>query len=138
MASDVLNVLMRWLHISSVAVLIGGFVFARLMLTASEKTLAADAGQALADRASTRFRPFALGAMTALVLSGIYNLLYSPGHTVRYQAMLAVKLLLVAHLFSVAVIVAKPGHPRRKRLITGAAISGLIVIAISAYLRRSY
>ena len=52
--------------------------------------------------------------------------------------MLGIKLLLVAHIFSVAIITAAPGHPRRRRLFTGAAVSGLIVIAISAYLRRNY
>ena len=138
MPPEVLNVLMRWLHISSVTVLVGGFIFGRLALTASAQTLAADAAQAFADRAAALFRPLAIVAMTALVVSGVYNLLYSPGHTEKYHILLGIKLLLVAHIFSTAILVASPGHPRRRRLMTGAAISGLVVIAISAYLRRTY
>jgi uncharacterized membrane protein len=138
MPTEVLNVFMRWLHISSAAILVGGFVFGRLVLSASAKTLAADASQALADRTAALFRPLAIAAMISLVVSGIYNLLYSPGHTLRYEILLIVKLLFAAHIFSTAILVVRPGHPRRRRLMTGAAISGLVVIAISEFLRRTY
>jgi hypothetical protein len=73
-----------------------------------------------------------------LVISGIYNLLSNPGHTLKYHVLLSLKLLLVAHVFAVAVLITQPGHPRRVRLMAGGAISSLIVIGIAAYLRRIY
>ena len=138
MPPEVLNMAMRWLHISSVAILVGGFIFGRLVMDASAGTIPMDSREPCAQRAAALFRPLAIGAMTALLVSGIYNVLYNPGHTVKYHILLTVKLLLVAHIFSTAILVTKPTHPRRRRLMTGAAISGLLVIAISAYLRRNY
>jgi len=77
-------------------------------------------------------------SMAMLVISGIYNLLSNPGHTLKYHVLLSLKLLLVAHVFAVAVLITQPGHPRRTRLMAGGAISSLIVIGIAAYLRRIY
>jgi uncharacterized membrane protein len=138
MPSEVLNVFMRWLHISSVTVLIGGFIYARMVMEVSVDRVSNEVRSKLIEKAAGRFRPMAVAAMIALILSGIYNLMYSPGHTRRYDILLGIKLLLVAHIFSTAILVTQPEHPRRRRLMTGAAISGLIVIAISAWLRRNY
>jgi hypothetical protein len=73
-----------------------------------------------------------------LVISGIYALLSNPGHTLRYHIVLGVKLLLVAHIFGVAVLITQPGCSRRRRLMAGGAISVLVVIGIAAYLHRIY
>jgi hypothetical protein len=70
---DVIFVLMRWMHIASVATLIGGMIF----------------GCAVLSRAA-------------------------------------------------AMLITRPKNPRRARMMTGAAISGLAIIAISAYLRHIY
>jgi hypothetical protein len=51
---------------------------------------------------------------------------------------LGVKLLLVAHIFGVAVLITQPGCSRRRRLMAGGAISVLVVIGIAAYLHRIY
>ena len=136
--ADVLNVLMRWLHISSVVILIGGMIFGRMVMWASAETLAPETREGLSERAATLFRPLAIVAMTCLVVSGVYNLLSNPGHTVTYHILLGIKLLLVLHVFAVAILVGQPGNKRRGRQMAGAAISGLIIIAIAAYLRRIF
>ena len=43
----------------------------------------------------------------------------------------------VLHIFAVAILYTIPGagEPKRKRWLTGMVVSGLIIIAISAYLR---
>jgi hypothetical protein len=73
--------------------------------------------------------------MTGLVLSGIYNFLIKPGHQPIYHMLFGVKILLVLHVFSVAILATAPKNPRRARQLFGAAISGLTIILISAYLK---
>ena len=135
---DVLGVIMRWLHYSSVATLIGGILYGRLVMVPSSAVLAPDEREALADRAAVAFRPFVLAAICGLVFSGVYNILIHPGHTTKYQVLLGIKLLLALHVFAVALLIARPGHPRRARMMTGAAISGLAIIAIAAYLQHIF
>ncbi|MFZ0936635.1 MAG: hypothetical protein WA015_20100, partial [Bryobacteraceae bacterium] len=92
----------------------------------------------LAERTAAAFRPLVLLAIPFLLISGVYTLLSNPGHTLRYHVVLAVKLLLVAHIFAVAVLVTQPGCSRRRRLMAGGAISSLVVIGIAAYLHSIY
>jgi len=77
-------------------------------------------------------------AVAGLLVSGIYNILSNPGHTVKYHIFLGVKLLLVMHVFAAAWLIVQPGNKRRARQMLGAMLSGLCIIAISAYLRRIY
>jgi putative copper export protein len=136
--ADVLFVLMRWLHFASMATLVGGILFGRLVMTSSLSALAPDARDAFADRAAARYRPFVLTAIVGLIVSGTYNLLTNPGHTPKYHMLLGIKLLLVLHVFAVALLITQPKNPRRARMMTGTLISGLIILAISAYLRRIF
>jgi putative copper export protein len=136
--SEELNVVMRWLHISSVAVLIGGMLYARWMMQPGLEVLAQEARDAAAEQSAARFRPFVLGAIASLLISGLYNIVTNPGHTLYYHLLLGLKLLLVAHIFAVAILAMRPGSQRRARLMAGGAISGLFVILISAYLRRIF
>jgi uncharacterized membrane protein len=135
---DALGVIMRWLHYSSVTTLIGGILYGRLVMVPSSATLAPDERDALADRAAVAFRPFVLAAICGLVVSGVYNILTHPGHRPIYQALLGVKLLLALHVFAVALLIVRPGRPHRARMMTGVAVSGLVIIAIAAYLQHIF
>jgi uncharacterized membrane protein len=135
---DVLNVLMRWLHFSSLATLIGGLLYGRLVMTPSSAALAPEARESLAGRTAETYRPFVLAAVCGLVVSGVYNILTHPGHRTIYHIVLGIKLLLVAHVFATALLITRAHNPRRVRMMTSAAISGLIVIALSAYLGRIF
>jgi hypothetical protein len=42
------------------------------------------------------------------------------------------------HVFAVALLIARAGHPRRARMMTGVAISGMVIIAIAAYLQHIF
>ncbi|MGO9012612.1 MAG: hypothetical protein ACLQPN_21145 [Bryobacteraceae bacterium] len=132
-----LNVLMRWLHIASVACLGGGMICGWIAAGVAA-ALAPEARAELGERTAAAFRPLVLLAIPFLLISGGYTLLSNPGHTLRYHVVLAVKLLLVAHIFAVAVLVTQPGCSRRRRLMAGGAISALVVIGIAAYLHRIY
>jgi putative copper export protein len=100
--------------------------------------LASDARESFLDRAAALYQPLVFTAMGALLVTGLYNIFTIPGHTPLYHALLGVKLLLVMHVFSVAILMGRPHNPRRARMMAGAAISGLAVIAIAAYLRHIF
>jgi putative copper export protein len=136
--ADVLSVIMRWLHLTSMATLIGGFLYGRLVITPALGTLSAEASRALDEKAALSLRPLVLAATCGLIVSGIYNLLTTPGHTARYHMLLGVKLLLALHVFAVGFLISQPKNPRRARMMTGTIISGLVIVAISAYLRRIF
>ncbi len=136
--ADALFVIMRWLHFSSFVTLIGGMLYSRLMMIPALDTVSPDSAKALSSKAATRYRPFVIAAICGLIISGTYNLLTNPGHTVKYHILLGVKLVLVLHIFAVALLVSERENPRRARQMTGVIVSGLVVLAISAYLRRIF
>lgn len=135
---DVLLVLMRWLHISSMATLIGGILYWRFVLEPSLRGLATDAANAVSAKAAAAYRPIVLAAVTGLVVSGVFNVIANPGHKPTYHMLLGIKILLALHVFAMAILITKPVNPRRSRMMTGTVISGLIILAISAYLRRIF
>ena len=135
---DALNVFMRWLHISSMATLIGGMIFGRLVMTPAAGGLSPETRGAFGEKAAAAFRPLVAATITGLLISGIYNIISNPGHSVKYHIILGIKLLLVFHVFAVAWLVVQPNNQRRARMMLGAMISGLTIILISAYLRRIF
>jgi len=135
---DVPAVIMRWLHLASMATLVGGFWFASLALRAAAAALPPESAATLSEKAAARFRPWVLIAMAALLVSGAYNVVAMPGHSARYRTVLIIKLLLVAHVFASGILALRPHNTRRVRQLTGAFISGFVIILISAYLRRIF
>ena len=135
---DALFVIMRWLHFSSMATLIGGLLYGRLVMMPAIGSLSPEAGETLAGKAAGAYRPMVLAAVCGLIVSGTYNILTNPGHTATYHMLLGIKLLLVLHVFAVAFLITAPHNPRRARMMTGTIISGLIILGISAYLRRIF
>ena len=120
------------------ATLIGGMLYGRLVMTPAISSMSPDAGKALDGKTAAAYRPMVLAAITGLIISGLYNILTNPGHTVKYHMLLGVKLLLVLHVFAVAFLITQPVNPRRARMMNGTIVSGLIILAISAYLRRIF
>src|SRR5689334_3795043 len=117
--ADALIVLFRWIHIASMATLVGGILYARMVMMGSAATLAPDAQEAFQQQAAARYRPFVFAAIAGLVLSGIYNLLTNTGHTPKYHMWLGIKFMLVLHVFAVALLITQPKNPRRARMMTG-------------------
>ncbi len=135
---ELLNAVMRWMHLTSMAMLVGGNLFARLTFGRASADLTADGREKLSEGAAAAFRPYGLAAIAGLVLSGAYVLATSPGHSARYHALLGVKLLLALHVFAVTALIVSPGPRNRSRLALGAAISGLVIIFIAGYLHRIF
>ena len=135
---EALGILMRWLHIASVATLIGGMVYGWMVLVPATGVLAAEARKALVDKTAALYRPLVFGAIAALLVSGGYNLATNPGHNARYYILLVIKLMLVLHVFAVGIVLVTKNPEHRGRLFAGAGVSGLLIILISAYLRRTF
>jgi len=133
--AEAITTLARWLHLSSVVTLIGGILYARFVMNPASSTLAPDARAGLENQAAGRFRSLVYAAMTLLVLSGVYNFLYKNPRTALYHALFGIKILLVLHVFAIAILATGPNNPRRARQMFGAAISGIVIILISAYLK---
>jgi hypothetical protein len=133
-----LQVAMRCLHFCSLAVLLGGVAYWRLILMPSTVALPADERDDLAERDAAAFRPFALFAIAGLIISGLFNILAFPGHHFTHNLVLGVKLLLAAHVFTAVMLAVRRGNQRRGRILLGAVFVGPVVIGISAYLRVFY
>ena len=116
----VLGVLMRWIHITSVVILIGGIVYARYLCSYSP-----------------RFRNWIYVTMAALLGSGLYNFLTKASYPPGYHMWFGIKMLLVLHIFATAVLVTMPTNDEGKRAkrMTSIAGAGIVVFLISAYLR---
>ena len=134
--TDALNVLMRWLHITSMVVLIGGVLYARFVIVPAVSSLPAQDQDTLGASMAARYRSLLYLAILFLTGTGIYNMFMNLGRGPLYQALLGIKMLLVLHVFAVGFLIVKPKNPKRARMMTGIVISGLIIIAISAVLRQ--
>ena len=110
----VLPLSMRWLHIASIVVLLGGIFYARF---------------AIGDLA-TGFKPMAYAAIGGILISGTYNFLSKQAYPPHYHMWFGIKILLVLHIFAATIL-----YRGKTKALTGIVISGALVIAISAWLR---
>jgi uncharacterized membrane protein len=110
---------MRWLHIASVVILLGGVFYARFV----EGVM------------SARFKPWAYAAIGGILISGTYNFLSKSTFPPHYHAWFGIKVLLALHVFAIVVMYNPERHKMKPRLLTGAAITGALILACSAYLR---
>ena len=109
-----LAILIRWIHLASVIVLIGGIAYARFY----------------AGELSPRFKRLAYWIIGAILLSGIYNFMRKSPVSLHYHIWFGVKVLLALHIFAVVIL-----YKGKQRALTGAVISGAAIVAISDYLR---
>lgn len=130
---DALAVLSRWTHIASMTFIVGGALYARLILAPAMAGQKVDLG----NRIAAALRPWMLMAVSALVASGLYNLLTKKNLPPGYHMVFGIKMLLALHVIAVAILLGRPGvdAAKRNRWTTGIVISGMIVLALSAYLR---
>ena len=105
---------MRWLHLVSIVILLGGVFYARF---------------AIGDLAQG-FKPMAYAALGGILFSGTYNFLSKQAFPPHYHMWFGIKILLVLHIFAATIL-----YRGKARALTGIVISGAIVIAISGYLR---
>ena len=110
----ILPLAMRWLHLASVIVLVGGIFYARVVVG----DLAAG------------FKPLAYVAIGTILVSGFYNFLSKGTVPANYQMWFGIKVLFALHVFAVTIL-----YKGKRRLLTGAVISSGLIVAIAGYLR---
>jgi uncharacterized membrane protein len=138
MPPDILTVIMRWLHLTSMATLIGGMLYWRLVLAPASEALSPETREALGDKAASHFSPIVWASIAGLLVSGVFKYLTSPGHQPVYHMIFGIKMLLALHVFAVGIMIVRPGNPRRTRMLTGTVISGLVIVFLSAWLRHIF
>ena len=137
----VFHVLFRFVHISSVVALLGGVVYARQVLVPTLNSLPEEIRVEAATRSQARYKTTVFTLLVLIVGSGLYNLLGGPKHSYAYQLWFGIKMLLVAHIAAAATLWAMSPHGdieiagKSKHRLLSIAISGLVVVLISAYLR---
>jgi len=133
----VLAVCMRWIHIASVVTLLGGFIFARFAVAPALATLAGAEQKSIGWRIIESFRPLMYTVLVTILGSGLYNYLTKTSYPPRYHMVIGIKFLFVLHIFAVTILYSLPGAEpaKRQRWLTGMVVSGLVIIAISGYLR---
>jgi hypothetical protein len=132
---DDISIPLRWLHIASMATLVGGIIFWRMALARAGVD---EKGGAFTERVAAAFRPMVFASIAGLIFSGFFNFLAAPGHTRLYHIMFGIKMLLALHVFAVSILIVQPNQPRRTRMATGTMISALVILLISAWLRRNF
>lgn len=135
--SAVLGVCMRWIHIASVVTLIGGYIYARFVFAPAIAS-AAPAGQnSLAAAAQSAFRPLLFTVVATVLISGIYNYATKPSFPPGYHMWMGIKLLLVLHILSSAILdsTRAPNPSKTRRTQLSIVITGMVAIAIANYLR---
>ncbi len=140
-ASLLIHIVVRFIHIFSVILFLGGVIYARQVLVPALNSLPEDLRGNVASLSQSLFRRTLFLLLTLIVASGLYNFFTGPKHGQTYQIWFGIKVLLVAHIVSAAILWATSPYGdvsvggNRKRRLLSIAISGLIVVAISAYLR---
>lgn len=143
MSDLVLHILFRYLHISAVILFLGGVVYARQVLSPILSGLPEDLRMQAAAGAQLRYRATLYTLLGLIVVSGLYNFLSyeGPKHGQTYQIWFGIKILLVAHILTSAILWTTSPYGdvtvggKSKRRLAGIGVSGLIVVLISAYLR---
>ena len=133
----VLGVCVRWIHIASVVALIGGFIYARFVLAPALASLPTGEREQVGSRAVKAFRPLMITVLITALGSGMYNYATKASYPPTYHMWMGIKLLLVLHITASAILYAvrTSNEAKRNRTALSIAISGLIVVAIAAYLR---
>jgi uncharacterized membrane protein len=139
-----MSTLLQWIHLMAAVVGLGGMGFLILILMPSLGVLNPEQREALSKAVAARFRWASWSAMTLLLLSGLYNIrrFYWEEAWGRAWKFLALKILLSFALFGIVLALTiplrwfEPLRARRRMLLLVAFILGVVVVLISAYLRR--
>jgi uncharacterized membrane protein len=137
--------IIQWIHVMAAIISLGGLGFMLLILLPSLGVLSAEQRDALSRSVASRFRWATWSAVTLLLLSGLYNVrrFYweePPGTAWNF---LTLKVLLSFVLFVIVLALTipfrlfEPLRTRRKTWLLVAFVLGIVIVLISAYLRRS-
>ncbi len=136
--------IIQWVHLMAAVICLGGMGFLLLILVPSLGVLNAEQREAFSKAIASRFRWVTWSAMTLLLLSGLYNIrrYYWEEPWDRAWRLLTLKILLSFVIFGIFLGITipfrlfEPLRARRRMWLLVAFILGVVVVLISAYLRR--
>jgi len=138
-----MSTVFQWIHVSAAVLGVGGMAFLLFILLPSSRLLDPEPAARLMKAVQGKFRWVTWGVIVLLVGSGLYNLsLVWEAPWGRYWQLLTVKIALAAVVFLISLALTlplgalEPFRARRKLWLTVAFSTALVVILISAYLRR--
>lgn len=135
--------LVQWIHVGAAVIGVGGIAFLLLILLPSVRALNPDQRDLLMKTVQGRFRWISWAVIILLLGSGLYNAQQvwevPPG---TYWTFLKIKITLALGLFAISLCLTLPlkvlgwFRARRNMWLAIALALGMVVILISAYLRR--
>jgi uncharacterized membrane protein len=138
-----MSTVFQWIHVSAAVVGVGGMGFLLVVLLPSARVLTPEQRDLLMQAVGGKFRWMSWTVILLLIGSGFYNLsLVWEAPWGRYWQMLTVKISLAVVVFLISLCLTLPFkflgpfRARRKQWLTAAFAVALVVILISAYLRR--
>jgi len=140
-----MSTVMQWIHLAAAVVGVGGIGFLVFLLIPSTRVLLPEHRDALMKKVLRRFRLVSWSVIVLLIVSGLYNLraYYWELAWGRAWLLLTMKIVLALLVFGVSLSLTLPFplfaklRERRVQLLTTAFALAMVVILISAYLRRS-
>lgn len=140
-----MSTFMQWIHLAAAVVGVGGIGFLVFLLIPSTRVLLPEHQDALMKKVLRRFRLVSWSVIVLLIVSGLYNLraYYWELAWGRAWLLLTMKILLALLVFGVSLSLTLPFpllaklRKRREQLLITAFALAMVVILISAYLRRS-
>jgi uncharacterized membrane protein len=140
-----LQVLVRWLHVGTAIVLLGGSVFLRFVVLPAAEKLSSESHEALRGHLVATWRFFVHFGVLLLLASGLYNYIavMIPQHRGDglYHALMGTKILLALVVFFVAeALVGKSAafaklRQNRQLWLGVAVLLGAMIVAISGFLK---
>jgi uncharacterized membrane protein len=139
-----MSTIIQWIHVMSAIIGLGGMGFLLLILIPSLGVLSTEQREALSKSVANRFRWATWSSITLLLLTGIYNVrrFYWEDQWGAAWNLLALKIALSFALFAIVLALTvpfrlfEPMRARRRTWLLVAFIMGVVVVLISAYLRR--
>ncbi|MBU6276036.1 MAG: hypothetical protein KGQ61_05335 [Planctomycetes bacterium] len=150
---DISLLAFRWLHILAAIVAMGGLAFAHVALLPALEAEDDGTRARIHEAVRRRWLPWVIGAITALLVSGLVNYLVFTGDAIeweqgawlkrtRYHALFGVKFLLAMGVFFLASGLVGRGagtqwiRDARRQWSTVALIVGLGVVLLSGWMRQ--
>lgn len=137
-------IFIQWVHLIAAVVVLGGLGFLLLVLIPSLPTLSAEEREAFSQAVATRFRWATWIAVSLLLLSGLYNVrrYYWEVPWGTAWTFLSLKMGLSFAMFGILLALSLPFRmfdplrARRRLWLLVAFSLGVVVVLVSAYLRR--
>ena len=140
-----MSTFVQWVHLSAAVLGVGGIAFLHIILLPSMRALNPDQRETLLKAVLEKFRWISWSVILLLLISGLYNVrqFYWEVPWGRAWLLLTVKIVLAALVFAIALGLSLPlkflnwFRARRQMWLAIALTLAMIVILISAYLRRT-